>query len=111
MSQYGIEFQSHGVTHKNIDSLSEGEASFEIAQSKSDIESHLGKPCIFIAWPHGSYSGYAISLLPGLGYRGAVGYGQGKNENVTTINLYVMKRITLFYKNPPSSYPALLRLY
>jgi len=106
----GIEFQSHSVTHRNIGNISDSDAYFELAQSKADIESHLGKTCIIIAWPHNSYSGYSRSILSEIGYRGAAEYGSGKSENTTTIKLYAIKRIPIYRQNPPSSYVSLLGL-
>ena len=72
MAKYGIEFQSHTVSHRKIGDLSSDEEYFELAQSKADIEGHLKRPCVFIAWPFDNYSSSLIPLLPQIGYRGAL---------------------------------------
>ena len=109
MAKYGIEFQSHTVTHRKIGDLSTDEAYSELAQSKADIEGHLNKPCVFIAWPFDNYSNSLIPLLPKIGYRGALLY-HGGIENVSGINIYAIKRIPFFSYTSPSDYGALMGL-
>jgi peptidoglycan/xylan/chitin deacetylase (PgdA/CDA1 family) len=110
MAKYGIEFQSHTVSHQHLGDLSSDEAYFEIAQSKADIEGHLKSPCVFIAWPFDNYSSSLIPLLPQIGYRGALRYGGGI-ENVSGINIYAIKRIPFFSYTSPSDYGALMGLF
>jgi peptidoglycan/xylan/chitin deacetylase (PgdA/CDA1 family) len=109
MAKYGIEFQSHSVTHQKLGDLSADEEYFELAQSKADIEGHLKRPCVFIAWPFDNYSNSLIPLLPQIGYRGALLY-HGGIENVTGINIYAIKRIPFFSYTRPSDYGALMGL-
>jgi len=110
MAKYGIEFQSHTVSHRQIGDLSQDKVIFELSQSKADIEGHLGRPCIFIAWPFDNYSNSFIPLLPQLGYRGAIRY-RGGIEDVRGINIYAIKRIPFYSSTPTSSYAALMGLY
>ena len=109
MAKYGIEFQSHTVTHRKMGDLSSDEAYFELAQSKADIEGHLKKPCVFVAWPFDNYSNTLIPLLPQLGYRGALRYGGGI-ENVSSINIYAIKRIQFLSSTSTADYSALMGL-
>jgi peptidoglycan/xylan/chitin deacetylase (PgdA/CDA1 family) len=110
MAKYGIEFQSHTVSHHKIGDLSSDEAYFELAQSKADIEGHLKRPCVFIAWPFDNYSNSLIPLLPQIGYRGALIY-HGGIENVSGINIYAIKRIPFFSYTRASDYGALMGLF
>ncbi len=110
MAKYGIEFQSHTVSHHKIGDLSSDEAYFELAQSKADIEGHLKRPCVFIAWPFDNYSNSLIPLLPQIGYRGALRY-KGGIENVSGINIYAIKRIPFFSYNKPSNYGSMMGLF
>ncbi|MBM3712309.1 MAG: hypothetical protein FJW56_02545 [Actinobacteria bacterium] len=110
MAKYGIEFQSHTVSHRKTGDLSADEVLFELSQSKADIEGHLRKPCIFIAWPFDNYSNSFIPLLPQVGYRGAIRY-KGGIEDVSGINIYAIKRIPFYSSTPTSSYAELLGLY
>jgi hypothetical protein len=89
--------------------LSSDEAYFELAQSKADIEGHLKKPCVFVAWPFDNYSNTLIPLLPQLGYRGALRYGGGI-ENVSSINIYAIKRIQFLSSTSTADYSALMGL-
>ena len=109
MSRYGIEFQSHTVNHRSVGELPGDAAYFEMAQSKADIESHTGKPCVFIAWPHGNYTGSVLAALPGIGYRGALRYGGGV-EDIRSINIFELKRIPFYQEISPSSYASIMRL-
>ncbi len=109
MSKYGIEFQSHTVNHRSVGELPADDAYFEMAQSKADIEAHTGKPCVFIAWPHGSYTGSVLAALPSIGYRGALRYGGGI-EDVRSVSIFELKRVPFYQEISPSDYARLLRL-
>ncbi|MBM3705968.1 MAG: hypothetical protein FJW66_05525, partial [Actinobacteria bacterium] len=110
MARYGIEFQSHSVTHSQIGDLSSDEVYFELAQSKADIESHLKRPCVFISWPFDNFSNSVIPLLPQVGYRGAIRY-KGGVEDVRSMNIYAIKRVQIFSYTSTSSYAALMGLF
>jgi peptidoglycan/xylan/chitin deacetylase (PgdA/CDA1 family) len=107
MSRYGIEFMSHTVSHRPVGDLSDEEVLFEISQSKLDIESHIKRPVPFIAWPFDNFSSRAISLLPQVGYRGAIRY-KGGVEDVRSINIYAIKRIDFYSTTPTGGYTSLM---
>ncbi|MEI7615155.1 MAG: polysaccharide deacetylase family protein [Actinomycetota bacterium] len=109
MSNYGIEFGSHGITHSNLNQISLEAARNEMAASKADIEAHLRKPCIFIAWPHDAVDGEIISLLPQLNYAGGIRYSGGVLD-ITRINLYNLPRVPFTNDIRSSEYARLLRL-
>ena len=48
-----ISFQSHGVTHSAVSSLSEKEIEFEMTKSKKIIESHTNKKVHSFCYPYG----------------------------------------------------------
>lgn len=107
MSRYGIEFMSHTVSHRQVGDLSDDEVLFEISQSKLDIESHINRPVPFIAWPFDNFSNRAISLLPQVGYRGAIRYTGGV-EDIRSMNIYAIKRIRFYSTTPTSDYTNLM---
>lgn len=109
MARYGCEFLSHTWSHGIISNMPLDSALKELVQSKSDIETHIGKPVLFVAWPHGASSSQVISLLPQAGYRGAVGYGGGV-EDVRTLNIYNIKRVKIVSEISPLAYAELLKL-
>jgi uncharacterized repeat protein (TIGR01451 family) len=109
MSKYGCEFQSHTVSHIRLGGSSSSEILYQLTQSKSDIESHLGKPVLFVAYPYGNFSNLVFSLLSAAGYRGGVLADEGI-EDVRTINLARIKRIIINGLNDPARYPEYLSL-
>ncbi|MFN8697877.1 MAG: polysaccharide deacetylase family protein [Flavobacteriales bacterium] len=63
-----VEIGSHGVTHANFRHLSDDEARAELADSKSYIESAIGRPVASIAWPYGLYTRRSLDLAEQCGY-------------------------------------------
>lgn len=53
---------SHGVTHKNLNSLSTEEQKAELTESKRIIESIIGKPVNAFAFSHGQYNKDTLRL-------------------------------------------------
>jgi uncharacterized repeat protein (TIGR01451 family) len=109
MSKYGCEFQSHTVSHIRLGGSSGDEILYQLTQSKSDIESHLGKPVLFVAYPYGNFSSLVFSLLSAAGYRGGVLADEGI-EDVRTINLVRIKRIQINGLHDPARYAQYLSL-
>jgi peptidoglycan/xylan/chitin deacetylase (PgdA/CDA1 family) len=109
MSNYGCEFQSHSVTHQRLGSSSKEEILYQLTQSKSDIESHLGKPVLFISYPYGNFSDLVFSSLSEAGYRGGIIADEGI-EDVRSISLARIKRILINGLNDPGRYAEYLYL-
>ncbi len=84
-------------------------AKFELSQSKSDIEVHTGKPVIFIAWPHGATSNEVISLLPQVGYAGAL-LAEGGVQSLTSIDFARLRRVNIVSEISPAAYAEVLKL-
>jgi peptidoglycan/xylan/chitin deacetylase (PgdA/CDA1 family) len=53
----GAEIGAHTVSHPYLDELARSAAAREIAESKSQLEQHLGSPVRTFAYPHGAYDG------------------------------------------------------
>lgn len=80
MSDYGIDIESHTVTHSKLSTLSYDEQLKELKNSKEAIEKITGKPIISIAYPEGKYNedtskavldaGYAMGFTIDRGYVG-----------------------------------------
>lgn len=78
MSDYGIDIESHTVSHKRLSSLSYEQQFKELKNSKEAIEKITGKPVISIAYPEGKYnidtkkaflaSGYSMGFTTARGY-------------------------------------------
>jgi len=109
MSKYGIEFQSHTWGHEVLTDLDASAILQTLKQSKSDIEVKLGKPCVFVAWPHDALSYEAVSLLAASGYRGAL-RAYGGVEDLSTINLNNILRLNIDSTINPVDYSKYIGL-
>jgi peptidoglycan/xylan/chitin deacetylase (PgdA/CDA1 family) len=63
-------FYSHTVSHRRCAELSEAELLKELGESKFRVESELGRPCPYLCWPYGSYTGDTIRVAKEAGYTG-----------------------------------------
>ncbi|MCL4534774.1 MAG: polysaccharide deacetylase family protein [Bacteroidetes bacterium] len=72
MAANGIDFGGHTARHTDMRSMDETLAITEVIASKRALDTMLGKKTIAFAYPSGSYSDWAISLLKAAGYQAAV---------------------------------------
>jgi peptidoglycan/xylan/chitin deacetylase (PgdA/CDA1 family) len=79
MCRDGIEFGSHGLSHRLLDSLGSKEIEKELAESKKVIESKLGKPIYSFTYPNGNYNRDIESQIEKAGYLCA--FIVGKNSD------------------------------
>ncbi|SHK45493.1 Peptidoglycan/xylan/chitin deacetylase, PgdA/CDA1 family [Selenomonas ruminantium] len=89
-----IDFESHTLSHEQLDSTSPEETWNQLAGSKKALEWHLGKEIKFLAYPCGSYDNELQQLVKKAGYQGAftVNYGLAdKGENH-----YILDRVPIF---------------
>lgn len=110
MNRYGCEFLSHTANHVRLAKASPEQIIQELVSSKNSIESHIHKPCVIFAWPYDNYSDYAATFISKAGYRGGVVYGGGI-EDVRSIDLRKIKRVTINGFNDPAGYAKLLDLH
>ena len=68
MSDYGIDIQSHTITHPKLDSLTYDEQLIELKESKKTLESITGKPVTSIAYPFGNFNEDTIKAAKVAGY-------------------------------------------
>ncbi|MCL5073302.1 MAG: DUF4214 domain-containing protein [Actinobacteria bacterium] len=109
MSKSGFEFQSHTWGHEIVTDLDAAAIQQTLKQSKSDIEVKLGKPCVFVAWPHDAFSEEAISLLAASGYRGAL-RAYGGVEDLSTMNMHSILRLNIDGTINPVDYASYIGL-
>jgi len=109
MYEYGCEFLSHSTNHIRLGLASDEEFLYELVQSKNDIESRLGYPVLFFAWPYDNNSPSKLHLIPEAGYRGAVRYWGGI-EDLRNINLNNIKRVEFNSYIAPQNYASYLQL-
>jgi len=83
MSQSGIDFGSHTVSHNSLRKLSRKEIQYELAYSKTRLESELGKPIKGFAFPYGTFRDISPAIEPliaELGFSWAVTSISGVNK-------------------------------
>lgn len=69
MSQGGMSFGSHTVTHRALSELDQAAIYDELVNSKATLESILGKKIDAIAYPRGSYNEIVVNIAKRVGYR------------------------------------------
>lgn len=79
-----ISFEAHSVTHANLALLSGDRLRNEIIQSKSTLESEIGEPVNFFAYPYGTSNPITWQAVKAAGYAGAVGTWYGLIESEGT---------------------------
>jgi peptidoglycan/xylan/chitin deacetylase (PgdA/CDA1 family) len=67
----GMEIGAHTVSHLDLTSLDWGTAGYEIAQSKADIEHHLGGSVLSFCYPTGLYNPTIEEQVRSAGYSSA----------------------------------------
>lgn len=72
MQDYGIEFGSHTLNHKDLTQLTDEVLSHELTQSKLNLEHQLGKKIISFAYPYGKCDARVKKYVEKAGYRYAV---------------------------------------
>lgn len=84
---------SHGVTHKNINSLSPSEQKYELNHSKEYIEEIIGKPVNSFAFSHGQYDKSSVKLMKN--YRYGFTVDSYPLNFITARNLKLLPRINV----------------
>jgi peptidoglycan/xylan/chitin deacetylase (PgdA/CDA1 family) len=75
MSQAGVEFGSHTVTHSIVSTLDDDALKSELIESKRTIEQHTGQECYSFAYPNGGTGDFGPRdkmAIQGAGYRCAL---------------------------------------
>ena len=73
LAERGAEIGSHTRSHPDLRLLSEGELHEELTASRDEIESELGRPCRYFAYPYGQFDRRVQSAVERAGYEGAFG--------------------------------------
>ena len=89
-----INFESHTLSHEQLDSTSPEETWNQVDGSKKALEWHLGKEINFLAYPCGSYDEELQRMVKDAGYQGAftVNYGLADQQD----NRYLLDRVPIF---------------
>jgi peptidoglycan/xylan/chitin deacetylase (PgdA/CDA1 family) len=95
-----ISFESHGVSHAAVSTLTDDELLLEMGDSRTVISSHTGRPCRHFAYPFGSKHsiGTRAANAAQLFYESASTMTLG---SVDAANPWLLPRIPLYPENPP----------
>jgi len=95
-----ISFESHGVSHTAMSSMTENELIFEMKYSQERISEHTGQRCRHLAYPFGSTPsiGSLAVVAASRYYDSAVTMSLGP---VDSANPWLLPRIPLYTRNSP----------
>lgn len=68
LAEQGMSVQSHTVSHRPLQLLSDTEVYRELSESKKLIENHVGNAVTAVSMPHGSYDDRVLRIARELGY-------------------------------------------
>ena len=93
-----ISFESHGLSHSAMSTLTEQELIFEMKHSRDLIASHTGRPCRHLAYPFGSDRsiGSRAAIIAQQFYDSAATMSLG---SVDSANPWLLPRIPLYPEN------------
>lgn len=95
MAAYGIDFESHSVTHPHLRGLPAARVREEVVQSRAELEAELGRPVTIFAYPNGSEDGSARHLVEAAGYSAAYSVSSGMNGRFDRQRISVHADMTL----------------
>jgi peptidoglycan/xylan/chitin deacetylase (PgdA/CDA1 family) len=93
MSQAGMEFGSHGKTHKFLSTLNDKELKSELLDSKKMLEDIIGKEINLLSLPGGYFSPRVKTAAKEAGYRGICTSEFGWNDNKS--DSFKLKRVSV----------------
>ncbi len=80
-----VSFQAHSNNHINLASLSHDKLIYQLTESKNTLQSQLGKPVNFMAYPYGISDQIVWEATKKAGYLGSVGTWYGTTQSEGTI--------------------------
>ena len=92
MKNGGIDFGSHGCSHRIMSGLSESENERELTESKRIIEKKLGSGIDLFSYPNGDYDDRVLNLVKNCGFCCAVSTGSGKGRKS---DIFALKRVNV----------------
>jgi peptidoglycan/xylan/chitin deacetylase (PgdA/CDA1 family) len=96
MSEQGIEFGSHSMSHKLLHQIPAEEVKYEVEESKRQLENLLQKPCKVFAYPAGYFSETARRMVESAGHIAAFSTTLGP---VDRLDLYALNRIEILRRD------------
>jgi len=95
MSEAGVDFGSHGCSHRILTLLSQEEVGEELSTSKGRLNEKLGKRVRHFAYPNGDFNDTVAELVRKAGYDCGLATGRGTRPGGSTMNRFALRRIGL----------------
>lgn len=108
MNKNGMEFGSHGKSHKFLSTLKEDELKTELRESKKELEKIIGKEVVLLSLPGGYHSSKVKKIAKELGFKGICTSEFGWNENKT--DPLKLKRVSLKHRDSLPYFISLVNL-
>ena len=86
-----VEFESHTVTHVELNKISPSKAEQELIDSKHVLETELGAPVRYLAYPSGRFNATVSNLAQAVGYEAAVTTQYGSLQSSS--GLFTLSRV------------------
>ncbi|WP_017460535.1 polysaccharide deacetylase family protein [Dyella ginsengisoli] len=112
MHQAGFEIGSHGVTHRMLAKLPQGELEWELSESHRVLERELGSAPSLLSYPVGgdrAFDARVIEAARAAGYRLACSYISGTNPD-PAVNRYALYRLPVERQMGPGWFAAMVSL-
>jgi peptidoglycan/xylan/chitin deacetylase (PgdA/CDA1 family)/glycosyltransferase involved in cell wall biosynthesis len=93
LRKYGFAIGSHTVSHTLLPGISIPEATSELEQSKSELETRLGASVIAFAYPNGDWNSDVREAVERAGYKCAFTVEAGGNNHLT--DPFLMRRVSI----------------
>jgi len=89
-----VEIESHTFTHPDFSKINYSQSVVEMRLSKFAIETNLGRPCRFFAYPYGKMNQWSTLVANKAGYK-MVCVGRDVNASLLDENPYELPRYTV----------------
>jgi len=99
MASAGVRFESHTRTHAHLPQLADDALALELSASKADIESLVGQPVRYVAYPYGEVDERVMTAARRAGY--AAGFGSEPGFNRRNVDRYRIRRLDVYGTDTP----------
>ncbi|MCX6835821.1 MAG: polysaccharide deacetylase family protein [candidate division Zixibacteria bacterium] len=93
MSEAGVDFGSHGCSHRILTHLSPDEAAEELSRSRARLTEQLGKEIRHFAYPNGDFNDTVAELISSAGYDCGLATSYGTRLGGPGTNRFALRRI------------------
>lgn len=103
LAERGLEIGGHTSSHPHLPRLGDAELDRELVDSRTEIESELGRPCRYLAYPYGDEDERVRRAARRAGYDAAFALNPGRGR----VDRYALPRVDLYRRHTPLRFWAL----